>query len=122
MAAFQSIKSFIEELKQKYDNISKINVLFTNFMVSKYGKLTIQPTVVIVNNNQKIDCNNWLNTSLKSDNFKHGKVYSLDVIPEPKQFNELTYYPQYCREVFNEKVVRAVKSKSDEELSELIEN
>ena len=112
----------MDELKSKFENLSKVNVIFTNFMISKYKKLTIQPTVIIINNNQKINVDSWLNTSLNEAYLKpiHGKVYNLEIDANKQMKNQIEFYPQRCHEIVNEEVIRAVKSKSDENLISLL--
>lgn len=120
--AFETIKSFISRIKELMPDAHSVRCLFDQFMINKFGKITIKPVFVIVDN-AKIDCPNvWINTSKSQEALQldHKNTYELFISTTSKQYENLSYYPHSIKQIQNEAVSAKIRSASENDLSQIL--
>lgn len=112
--SFETIKSFISKIKQLMPQAESVKCLFNRFFINKFGKITIKPVFVIVNNSLLLQDTPWLNTSKGANelNLSRNKVYELNINTNEKQFNNMIYYQHYINEIHNEQLINKVNLQS----------
>lgn len=127
--AFETIKSFISRIKELMPDAHSVRCLFDQFMINKFGKITIKPVFVIVDN-AKIDfaelniCPNvWINTSKSQEALQldHKNTYELFISTTSKQYENLSYYPHSIKQIQNESVSAKIRSASENDLSRILD-
>lgn len=133
--AFESVKSFINRIKELIPDAKQIRCLFNQFTVSKFGKITVKPVFIIVNQ-AKIEfaklnyvCPDiWINTSKSQEalHLNHDSAYELVISTDEKHYtrtadgSEITFYPHSIRQLENKNIIKKVKSASEEDLNQIL--
>ena len=127
--AFESIKSFINRIKSLIPDAKQIRCLFNQFTVSKFGKITVKPVFIIVNQ-AKIECPDiWINTSKSQEalHLTHESAYELVISTDEKRYTrtqdgtEITFYPHSIRQIENKNIIKKIKSASEEDLNQILD-
>ena len=126
--AFESVKTFINRIKELIPDAKQIRCLFNQFTVSKFGKITVKPVFIIVNQ-AKITCPDiWINTSKSQEalHLTHESAYELVISTDEKRYTrtqdgaEITFYPHSIRQIENKNIIKKIKSASEEDLNQIL--